>query len=272
MLLALLPSSGSGAAAPPRLVGELFVPTGGCFSVTELQTAMPGDRHRIPGTGVITSMRTVIGPGGSPTTIRFKVARAGAAANTWRAVGSSAAIPVSENTVVQRNLRIPTRAGDVLGIYVGGSTCYRPASTDHEMTQTSGDLPGTDTPMSPIPGYQIPIEGTWEPDADRDRYGDRTQDTCPTDPTTQRACATSRPRTSIRGISVARNGTVRVAFRASERATFRCAVDSPSYRSCRSPLVRRLAPGRHTIAVVATDRFRNTDATPAIARVFVPRR
>ncbi len=272
VLVAMLTSSGSGAAAPPRLVGSLFVPTGACTNVTELQTALPGDRHRIPGTGVITSMRTVIATGGSPTTIKFKVARAGTAANTWRAVGSSPAISVSPGSVVQRNLRIPTRAGDVLGMYVVSTNCYRTATSDHQMTQTSEDLSGTNTPMFPLNGYQIPIEGTWEPDADRDRYGDRTQDSCATDPTTQRSCASSRPRTLIHGISVARDGTVRVAFGANERATFRCAVDSPTYRSCRSPFVRRLAPGRHSIAVVATDRFRNTDASPAIARVTVPRR
>ncbi len=272
LLVTMLVSSGSGASAPPRHVGELFVPTGSCFGVTLLQTKLPGNQHRIPGTGVITSMRTVVGDGGSPTTVTFKVARAGATAGTWRAVGTSRAIPVTENSVVQRNLRIPTRAGDVLGIYVPGHYCLRSATSEHQMTQGSGDLSGTDTPMSPINGYQIPIEGTWEPDADRDRFGDRTQDSCATDPTTQRGCATSRPRTLIRGVSVARNGTVRVAFGANERATFRCTVDSPAYRSCRSPFVRRLAPGRHTIAVVATDRFRNTDASPAVARVSVPRR
>ncbi len=272
ILVAALTSSGSGAAAPPRTVGELFVPTGSCFGVTELQTKSPGNQHRVPGTGVITSMRTVIGADGSPTTVTFKVARAGTTADTWRAVGTSRAIPVTVNSVVQRNLRIPTRAGDVLGIYAPAHDCYRVATSEHQITQGAGELSGAETAMSPINGYQLPIEGTWEPDADGDRYGDRTQDSCATDPTTQRGCATSRPRTLIRAISVARNGTVRVAFGANERATFRCAVDSPAYRSCRSPFVRRLAPGRHTIAVVATDRFGNTDASPAIARVSVPRR
>jgi hypothetical protein len=48
-------------------------------------------------------------------------------------------------------------------------------------------------------------------------------------------------------------------------ATFECTVDKKPARPCASPLkLKKLKPGKHKLAVTATDGAGNTDATPAI--------
>jgi hypothetical protein len=54
-------------------------------------------------------------------------------------------------------------------------------------------------------------------------------------------------------------------------ATFLCKIDASRYRSCPSRLVRRFRPGRHRLAVVATDALGQVDPTPAIFRFRVRR-
>lgn len=66
---------------------------------------------------------------------------------------------------------------------------------------------------------------------------------------------------------------VAFAFAANEPgATFRCKLDRKPFRSCRSPRVYRLAPGRHAFRVFAVDRAGNRDRTPALLRLRIRRR
>jgi hypothetical protein len=63
------------------------------------------------------------------------------------------------------------------------------------------------------------------------------------------------------------------AFSANEPATFECSLDGRPVRSCTAPTrYRRLASGRHTFAVYATDVAGNLNPVPASYRWRVRRR
>lgn len=67
-----------------------------------------------------------------------------------------------------------------------------------------------------------------------------------------------------------RSVAVRLGFRASEPAAYRCRVDAGPWRACPSSLVVRARQGRHVVQVVAVDAAGNTSA-PAVVRWRVVR-
>jgi hypothetical protein len=55
-----------------------------------------------------------------------------------------------------------------------------------------------------------------------------------------------------------------ITLGASEPATFTCSIDGGAFEPCSSGTrLNGLAPGEHTLAVVATDEEGNSDPTPA---------
>ncbi len=64
----------------------------------------------------------------------------------------------------------------------------------------------------------------------------------------------------------------RFAFTADEPAAFECRFDRKPFKSCESPLKRRMRPGRHRFRVRAIDSEGNVDKTPAKHRWKVKRR
>jgi Ca2+-binding RTX toxin-like protein len=87
------------------------------------------------------------------------------------------------------------------------------------------------------------------------------------------------PRTKIlarpRAILTTGKMRARAVFRfgANERrSTFRCKLDRKPYRTCASPRIYKLAPGRHTVRIFAVDRAGNADRTPALLSLRVRRR
>ena len=69
-----------------------------------------------------------------------------------------------------------------------------------------------------------------------------------------------------------RRATVQLQFSASEAATFACSVDGGSFSACTSPAKFTLKPGKHTLAVVATDSAGEKDASTATAAVNVKKK
>ena len=59
---------------------------------------------------------------------------------------------------------------------------------------------------------------------------------------------------------------VKVAFSATERATFTCRLDGRAPRPCTTPFKTRIKRGKHRVRVFATDRAGNSDPTPAVAK------
>jgi hypothetical protein len=60
-------------------------------------------------------------------------------------------------------------------------------------------------------------------------------------------------------------------FGANERARHRCRIDAHRWKHCRSPLTIVARPGRHRLAVRATDLAGNSDPTPLVRRWRVQR-
>lgn len=143
------------------------------------------------------------------------------------------------------------------------------------------------------------LQGVVEPDADGDKYGDETQDDCPTDaarldpcpvaPTPnpdpdpgsgggaeapdpppdacpandQRLDDCTPPVPQITGAPKAKTPKKKATFQfsADETATFECALDKGGDAPCSSPQsYKGLAKGKHTFAVRATDGNRNVSA------------
>ncbi len=88
---------------------------------------------------------------------------------------------------------------------------------------------------------------------------------------------TTPPETTItkappKTVKTKKRATVELQFSASEAATFACSVDGGSFSACTSPAKFTLKPGKHTLAVVATDSAGNKDASPATSSVNVKKK
>ncbi len=112
---------------------------------------------------------------------------------------------------------------------------------------------------------RVPVEAVLEADADKDGFGDETQDQCPSDATTQGPCPV--PDTVITKHPKTKTTKKTVTFRFSSPtpgATFECQLDAGPFRACSSPYLLRAGKGRHTFAVRATAGGQ-TDASAASA-------
>jgi hypothetical protein len=117
---------------------------------------------------------------------------------------------------------------------------------------------------------ELEINATIEPDADRDGFGDETQDGCPSSAATAPPCSATSggaPNTKItkgpRGMIDAHRATFR--FKAEPAAArFECRLDGNPIKACGSPKTYRgLAVGKHTFRVRAVSSTGTVDATPA---------
>lgn len=268
-----LVTSGASGAGPGTQVGKIFYPESGsnCPESTWLQVGSTNGVSSVPARGVLTSYRMQLGAE-APATVGFRLGRADGP--DWRVVGASPAVSSSDNEVVERQIRIPALPGDVLGTYYGAGAspdCGRTEPGFDYLGATGDVTSGVLTPDFSGPGFRFSVDATLEPDADRDGFGDVTQDDCPTDPSRQGPCDRRPPQTRIKSVT-AQHATNRIVvrFTSSEPgSTFRCALDGPRMRRCTSPWVVRVTPGRHVVGVQATDRSGNVDRTPAVGTVRV---
>ena len=143
------------------------------------------------GGGVITSWSTQAG--GNPNQdMRFKVFRATATANEYTVVGASADEPLTPGTMNTFPARIAVSAGDRIGFFSSYlQDCFDSAiGNGSEIRDTTTDTAPGSTSSYPnsIPNSWLDVSAQLEPDADRDGYGDETQDQCPTNAVTQGPC------------------------------------------------------------------------------------
>ncbi|WP_246856052.1 PKD domain-containing protein [Nocardioides xinjiangensis] len=97
----------------------------------------------------------------------------------------------------------------------------------------------------------------------------------PTDPTAPGTGDTTPPDTTVTGgpTGAARGPAATFTFASSEPgSTFECSLDGKAWTACASPATfTKLAQGEHELRVRATDRARNTDASPAVRTWTVDR-
>ena len=118
---------------------------------------------------------------------------------------------------------------------------------------------------------ELLVQAVMEPDADRDGFGDETQDGCSTDASAQGACDNTAP--AVQSLRIA--GGKKISYRLSEAATVRLRIEKKKngrYAKVRTltstgsagknvvALRRALPAGRYRVVAVATDVAGNRSA------------
>lgn len=180
---ALAPSSGVAATQ----IGTTVTPTNTCpagFTFLQSEYSAPSD-------GVITRW-DFQAPSSNVPHLKFKVGRH-VTGTTYAGVGESGVVIPVAATLNQNPVRIPVKAGDLIGLYsvgVGNVTCDdRPNPGFLEFGTDSDLTPGAQTSFDTFSGFQLDVAAALEPDADNDGFGDETQDQCPTNASTQGPCS-----------------------------------------------------------------------------------
>jgi hypothetical protein len=185
----------AGQAHGATILGETFDPTGCTGNTTYIQTVDPGNRYRVPFDGVITSWSYQADAVAPATAVQLKIASVDPGADLTldtaniTIVAESAVETPTPGVVNTFQTRIPVSTGQRIGEWVDGgdSGCSRfdPTYTDHYFND---NVPSGTTHSFFREHFQQNISARLEPDADRDGFGDETQDQCPTDASTQGAC------------------------------------------------------------------------------------
>jgi hypothetical protein len=177
-LLLAGPSSALAATELGSVGGQPTATTCGTDAETVFGGGVP---YTVAGGGVITAMRTSFaGPQGAATALRvFRPFE-----SRWTGV---ATVPVTLGASGEAAVatRVPVQAGDVLGLSKPAGpalACAIPspgALLFHVPVSEPDAMPFT---PKVTPDLVPNVAATLEPDADRDGYGDESQDRCPTDP------------------------------------------------------------------------------------------
>jgi hypothetical protein len=193
-VLAIGPASASGAMT----LGSTQSANTACAApnTVDVQTAVtPGvNSYTVPaGGGVITSWqhqaRQIAG-----ALLKFKVLRplsplAGAA--SFQFVGESAFQAVPQPIFYDFPVRIPVNAGDRIGLATASNAATAPPACNTGGETIADEVyEGADgsSTLNPFNTFRLNISAKLEPDADKDGYGDETQDKCATDAKTQGTC------------------------------------------------------------------------------------
>ena len=258
----ILPAS-AGAATQ---IGETFTPTAQCDAFTFLQTATPpgGPQYTMPSDGVITSWSFQSSAPGTVPPVELKIARA-AGGDNFTIVGEHDGGVPAANTLTTYLVRIPVRAGDILGLRAGQSVrnCGRSAP-GYRFHEFNGDpaVGATVGFTGPPENFQLDVAASLEPDCDKDGLADETQDSdvrsCPPGPT---AAITGRPKDKVK--TKKNRATATYTFFADDpSAIFECSLDGKEqFKPCVSPLTVTVRRGEHTFSVTATDAGGNAGAT-----------
>jgi hypothetical protein len=146
-----------------------------------------------PQTGVITKVRVTMPAFPGAFSVEVKAMRAAAAPNSYTVAAQSRTFNVTSGPQTVP-VRVPVTAGDLLGTS-GLAALY---CTTGDAGDVIAQLPdvnagvGTTATYTPSTGRAVPFVATVEPDADKDGYGDETQDLCPQSAAYQTPCPTAK--------------------------------------------------------------------------------
>lgn len=199
LLLALLPTISAAATS----VGQVDPSPGGmCTALTYVQDIVaPGTPGYSTPQGVITSWSSNIGP--NPTVDKLKVFRRTTDPDKFLVAATDGPRTMQLNGLNTFPVRIPVDAGDLLGLTIVGTGASCLYGNSPSMIKCfspepdAGTIATTDTCQD---AYQINVAATVEADADRDGFGDESQDKCATDALVQGACPDkTKPIASLTG-------------------------------------------------------------------------
>ena len=197
--VAALALTGSPASAAVTIGSSLQIDPNdsGSIEATYVQTSLPGGGIvSSPIDGVITRWRMRgYTQGATPAEILFRVMRP-AGTGTFTAISSTSALLPTTLGTYEFPARVPIQSGDYIGLtQTPGNTAFIdcdgcPGVGADEFF--SGPFADNQTrSATPVNDELVPINANVEPDADKDGYGDETQDRCPVDPNTQGLCQIS---------------------------------------------------------------------------------
>ena len=277
LIAALLCVSAAQSASAAVTIGEASTLAEDCMGTAQprtfIQGASPAGQYAAPTDGVITSWSYGAGMV-VPFPLLFRVARLTPTFNTYTNIGRSQApstIPGEMNTYPTQ---ISVKAGDVIGITAYSATNYtcatEPVSGYQARFVDSDPAVGTPTNYGgTFTNFKLDVSAKLEPDADGDGYGDETQDLCPTDATTNGACADPDPETTITKRPKAKTKKKRATFEFTSSdpgSSFECSFDGDAFAGCVSPKLKTFGRGKHVFKVRAIDPGAHIDASPAEAR------
>jgi hypothetical protein len=157
-----------------------------------LQVGESTGTYAVPaGYGVITAWSH--STGGTPGELTLKVYRPTGTPNQFFVVSGDTRTAVPR-TVGTFPTRIPVMPGDRIGISTTKvEVAYNTMNTLDRMATFAFDAPDPPTGTTvkadpPFQGYKVDVSARVETDADRDGFGDDTQDACPTSAATQGPC------------------------------------------------------------------------------------
>jgi hypothetical protein len=284
VLVALAVGVGSGVAIAGTGSTELgdttTAPVYRAYAPVVQFSTTPGTRSYATPQGVLTSWRYHSGPDSPPGSVRLELFKAGAEDGVYEAVAASETKTLAPDTAYEFSERIPVEQGYVLGLDPDLDAAVAitvPSAPGDQMYQFSGDVPvgQTQTATGPFQDYRVNVAATIEPDADRDGYGDETQDQCPTDASTQGPCPdTDPPQTKISKHPANKSKKPKAKFRFTSDepgSTFACKLKGKGleqavkrFGDCDSPRkYKRLDEGKYRFKVRAIDEADNVDPSPA---------
>jgi hypothetical protein len=253
-----------------------------CFGSTlYVQAASQGVSYVIPGGGGVLTSWSAHGFG-QPAPLVLKIVRQ-SAPGSYLITASSPTETVAASGSSTFPTRLPVAGGDQIALWVPDTPLGKAPCNYY--TGSAGDVQAYGFGVSPEPsvgeefgptsdqgsGFRLNLSAQLEPDADRDGYGDETQDECPAGVAAHAAPCPDRtaPETTITRARI-NQGKRRAKFRfsASERgSSFECALDGRGFRPCGSPKsYGELKPGKHRFRVAAVDGADNRDRSPAVKR------
>jgi hypothetical protein len=280
----------SGAATPERaagptaaregaqvVVGQTGLPlecSPGAGTWVSKATGAAAPVYAVPGPGVITSFSH--NANAFAGSIRAVVVGPAAAPESRTILGYSALQAVTPSTLNTFATRLPVPAGARLAMYATSDKMGCNFGTSDAADVIMGAVldPATNsnfTPSNSFPQRRLNLSAVWEPDVDKDLYGDVTQDLCPQSAATQAACPA--PETTITKAPAKRSAKrqAKIKFTSVAGATFTCAVDGKAAKPCASPFKKRYRYDKHKVVVTAVSSVGIPDPSPAVVKFRVRR-
>ncbi len=258
------------SASAATQIGQTFTPGGASCSggFTRLQGVYPGGQYAAPSDGVITAWSHQASS--SPPQLGLKVAHP-QGGTVYTVVGESTVKTPVADQLNTYSVRLPIRAGDVIGVYLATSgPCFAEQVGYTEHIASVDAPPGfmgtfnVDLPNN----HQLDVSANLEPDCDSDAFGDETQDTdlssceiAPPDIAPPETTITKEPKQKTA------KPKAKYEFASDEPgSTFECKIDKAGFGfgDCTSPVkLKRLDEGKHKFEVRAIDPAGNVDPSPA---------
>ena len=184
----------AGSAAPAGAATEIGQVSagnsgGGCTLCADVQIATDSSANYVmPADGVVTSWR--FRANGNPGTAHLRIYRPAAAPGDFELVAKTADRSFALNEEAAVPARVAVKAGDHIGIGASGpALAFDTGDPDDQMGGMDYFLPiGSVATPNSFGERRVNMAATLEADADKDGFGDETQDGCPGDPASQANC------------------------------------------------------------------------------------